>query len=167
VPGGHATAVAFVEPAGHQKPGAHAPEQAAVARPGDEPNLPGGHARADEFVEPAGQKCPVLQGPEQAGVASPRTDPNVPAGHGVGTMLPEGQKAPTVQGVITVVALSLPSGHVKPGTQRPTHEGSIWPGARSAPTAGHGPEQAGVVKPVVLPKVMLGQTAGVLVPTTQ
>ena len=47
------------------------------------------------------------------------------------------------------------------------HVGSIWPGARSAPTAGHGPLHAGVFKPVVLPKVMLGQTAGVIVPTTQ
>ena len=109
----------------------------------------------------------MLQGPEQAGVASPRTDPNVPAGHGVGALLPEGQKPPTAQGVIAVVALSLPSGHVKPGKQSPKHVGSIWPGARSAPTSGHGPLQAGVFRPVVLPKVMLGQKAGVPVPATQ
>ena len=86
---------------------------------------------------------------------------------GVGALLPEGQKPPTAQGVIAVVALSLPSGHVKPGKQSPKHVGSIWPGARSAPTSGHGPLQAGVFRPVVLPKVKLGQKAGVLVPATQ
>ena len=109
----------------------------------------------------------MLQRPEQVGAARPATAPNEPDGQGVGALLPDGQKAPTVQGVITVVALSLPSGHVKPGRQRPTHVGSIWPGERSAPTAVHGPLQAGVVRPVVLPKVRLGHSSGPLLPATQ
>jgi hypothetical protein len=42
VPGGHATAVAFIEPAGHQKPGAHAPEHDEDDRPAAAPNTPAG-----------------------------------------------------------------------------------------------------------------------------
>jgi hypothetical protein len=34
--------VAFVEPAGHQKPGKHAPEHEEDDRPGDAPNTPAG-----------------------------------------------------------------------------------------------------------------------------
>ena len=70
-------------------------------------------------------------------------------------------------GVSTVVALSTPSGHVKPGRHRPWQEGCVWPGAASAPTAGHGPLQAGVCRPVVLPKVRLGHSAGALLPAAQ
>ena len=44
MPGGHGTAVAFVEPAGHQKPRAHAPEHDEEDSPGDEPKTPGGHS---------------------------------------------------------------------------------------------------------------------------
>jgi hypothetical protein len=85
----------------------------------------------------------------------------------VGALLPDGQKAPTVQGVSKVDTLSMPSGQVKPGRQRPWHEGCVWPGDLSAPTAGHGPLQAGVFRPVVLPKVRLGQSSGALLPATQ
>ena len=82
-------------------------------------------------------------------------------------LLPDGQKAPTVQGVSTVVALSTPLGHVKPGRHRPWHEMCVWPGDVSAPTSGHGPLQAGVFRPVVLPKVRLGHSSGALLPATQ
>ena len=82
-------------------------------------------------------------------------------------LLPDGQKAPTVQGVSTVGTLSTPSGHVKPGRHRPWHEECVWPGDVSAPTAGHVPLQAGVFRPVVLPKVRLGHSSGALLPATQ
>ena len=52
-PAGQTCAVALVEPAGHQCPRAHAPSQAAVARPSLLPYTPGGQAKG--VTVPLGQ----------------------------------------------------------------------------------------------------------------
>ena len=116
MPGGHATAVAFVEPAGHQKPGAHAPEHAAVARPGAAPKTPAGQGvgaplRAAQkaptghctgCTEPSGQKKAAGHGPEQAGVVSMATLPKTPAGHGEAVLLAFAQNDPGGHGKAVV-----------------------------------------------------------------
>ncbi len=108
MPGGHATAVAFVEPAGHQKPGAHAPEHEDDDRPGDEPNTPAGHGvgatlRATQkaptghctgCTDPSGQKKAAGHGPEQAGVVSMAALPKTPAGHSDAVLLAFAQNDP-------------------------------------------------------------------------
>ena len=119
MPGGHATAVAFVEPAGHQKPGAHAPEQFAVLSPAAAANVPGG--QLDGSVEAVLQYVPSGHTPLQLAVARLAEAPKTPGGQSVGAPLPCAQYAPG--GHATAVAELEPRGQYQPAAHGPLHSG--------------------------------------------
>ena len=69
-PGGHSTAVAFVDPSGHMYPALHTPTHVDTVTPLDDPYVPPTH------------------GPLHAAVVSPVALPKRPAGHGKHTADP-------------------------------------------------------------------------------
>jgi hypothetical protein len=96
-------------------------------------------------VEPGAHQKPAGHWPEQLDRERPAVAPNVPAGQAVGAALPLAQKDPT--GHTTAVAETEPGGHEKP--------------------AAHGPLQAGLERPVALPKVPPGHGTAVAEPCGQ
>ena len=133
--------MAFVEPAGHQKPGKHAPEHAAVARPGDAPNTPAGQ-----------------------GVGAPlRAAQKAPTGHCTGCELPAMQKDEAGHAVQSdaaprpALAPYEPAGHGRPCA-------SAVPAGQKRPR-GHGPAHAAVCRPaVLLPTTPAGHSEGAEAP---
>ena len=93
--------MADVEPAGHQKPGSHAPEQEELYKPSTEPNLPAGHKNA----LPSVQYNPGRQGR----CADPFSMDSWPMATEIGKDEPTGQKkARSKQGM--AVEFTDPSG---------------------------------------------------------
>jgi hypothetical protein len=137
-------------------PGRQGAVQAAEVRPGSAPYTPRGHgvqlpAPGREYVPaghttavalalPAGQAWPSLQLPEQPALLlnAPSTAPNRPAGHGVHVPAPNEEYVPA--GHSTVVALTLPAGHMCPSAQEPAHPTVPLGAPTNVPNrpAGHG-----------------------------
>lgn len=161
VPAGHRDAVAFMAPAGHAYPGAHAPLQVADVWPVVLPNRPAGHAlhalAAVEENVPAGQMDPVAlvvpaahaypagHSPVQLEFVRPLVSPKRPGAHMLHTEAPAAAYVPGAQ--MVAVALAVPAAQAYP--------------------AGHRPVQLGVIRPLVLPKDPAGHTLQAPAPPTE
>ena len=131
VPGLHGTAVAFVDPAGHAYPAAHASLQLDDVRPVALPKRPAGH-------------CPLQSLPVKPGV-----DPNRPAAHAVHTLAPPTLNLPA--GHTLAVADVDPDGQVYPGVHGPLQFAVVSPAVAPYRPGLHCPLHDAVVSPGVAP----------------
>ena len=117
---------------------------------------PASQGLAVGLVEPSGQAYPAGQSPLQAGVVSPVVLPKVPAGHSEQLSVLVSRYCPMAQveaGAQVVPSASVPSGH-----RCPVGDVSPLPHTTEALAGEQSPLQAGVVSPVVLPKVPAGHS---------